>query len=151
MIHWKGGAHTQFEMSKPIGGSGQRTSLDDLDIIRKMAVRYGDDEIAYVLSKLGRRTGKDKPWNQDRVGTARRHHSIDGQKRTKVDPDILSLAQAAKYAGVSSATIKKLVSVGVLKRTICSLGPVGDPASRSRHTASQEHHRPTPSHREAAV
>lgn len=116
VVHWKGGTHTQFEMKKPVGATGQRTSLDDLDIIQKMAVRYGDDEIAYVLNKLGRRTGKGKPWNQDRVGTARRNHSIAGQKRTKPDPDILSQGQAAKYAGVSTGTIRKLVSADVLKK-----------------------------------
>jgi len=116
VVHWKGGTHTQFEMKKPVGASGQSTSLDDRDILRKMAVRYGDDEIAYVLNKLGRRTGKGKPWNQERVATARRNHSIAGQKRTPPDPDLLSQGQAAKYAGVSTATIRKLVAGGVLKR-----------------------------------
>jgi len=116
VVHWKGGTHTQFEMKKPVGASGQSTSLDDLDILRKMAVRYGDDEIAYVLNKLGRRTGKGKPWNQERVATARRNHSIAGQKRTTPHPDILSQGQAAKYAGVSTATIRKLVAGGVLNR-----------------------------------
>jgi DNA invertase Pin-like site-specific DNA recombinase len=115
VVHWKGGTHTQLEMQKPVGGSGQRTALDDLDIIRKMAVRYGDDEIAYVLNKLGRRTGKDKPWNQERVATARRNHSIAGQKRAKPDPTLLSQGQAAKYLGVSTATIRKLVARGALK------------------------------------
>ncbi len=116
VVHWKGGTHTQFEMKKPVGALGQRTALDDLEILRKMAVRYGDDEIAYVLNKLGRRTGKGKPWNQERVATARRNHSIAGQKRTTPDPDLLSQGQAAKYAGVSTATIRKLVAGGVLKR-----------------------------------
>ena len=116
VVHWKGGTHTPFEMKKPVGASGQRTALDDLEILRKMAVRYGDDEIAYVLNKLGRRTGKGKPWNQERVATARRNHSIAGQKRTTPDPDLLSQGQAAKYAGVSTATIRKLVAGGVLKR-----------------------------------
>jgi len=116
VIHWNGGTHTQFEMNKPIGASGQKTSLDDLDIIRKMAVRYGDDEIAYVLSKHGRRTGKGLPWNQDRVATARRNHSIAGPIRSRLDPELLSQGQAAAYLRVSTATIRKLVSSGVLLR-----------------------------------
>jgi hypothetical protein len=116
VVHWKGGTHTQFDMRKPVGGAGQKTSLDDLDIIRRMASRYGDDEIAYVLTKLGRRTGKGKPWNQDRVATARRTHSISGQHRTRPDPELLSMGQAAQHAGVSSYTIRKLVVAGVLKK-----------------------------------
>ncbi len=116
VVHWKGGVHTQFEMKKPVGATGMRTSLDDLDIIRRMAARYGDDEIAYVLNKLGRRTGKGKTWNQDRVGTARRNHAIPGQKRAAPDPEILSQGEAARYARVSPWTIKKLVAVGILKK-----------------------------------
>ena len=76
VIHWKGGTHTEFEMDKPRSGAGQKTSMDDLELIRRMAVRYGDDEIARVLNKLGRRTGKGKRWNEQRVRTTRRNYSI---------------------------------------------------------------------------
>ncbi len=116
VIHWKGGAHTRFEMDKPKAGVGQKTTDADLEIIRKMAVRYGDDEIANVLVKLGRRTGKGKRWNQQRVATARRNHGIPGQKRSKPDPEILSMGQAAKYCNVSPTTIKRLVSSGLLPK-----------------------------------
>jgi len=101
-------------MPRPQSGAGQKTSLEALEIIRKMAVRYGDDQIAAVLNRLGRRTGKGKRWNQNRVHTARRNHSICGQKRAIVDPDILSLGQAAKYCSVSQTTIKRLVECGKL-------------------------------------
>ena len=97
VIHWKGGSHTRFEMDRPRSGAGQKTSMEDLDVIRKMGVRYGDDEIARVLNKLGRKTGKGKRWNEQRVKTIRYRSSIPGQKRTKPDPDILTLQKAAKY------------------------------------------------------
>ena len=116
VIHWKGGSHTRFEMDRPRSGAGQKTSMEDLDVIRKMGVRYGDDEIARVLNKLGRKTGKGKRWNEQRVKTIRYRSSIPGQKRTKPDPDILTLQKAAKYCNVSQSTIKKLVSKGVLKK-----------------------------------
>jgi len=116
VIHWKGGTHTRFEMDKPKAGVGQKTTDEDLEIIRKMAIRYGDDEIAKVLVKLGRRKGKGKRWNQQRVATARRNHGIAGQKRSKPDPEILSMGQAAKYCDVSPTTIKRLVSSGLLNK-----------------------------------
>lgn len=116
IIHWKGGCHTDFEMEKPCSGVGQKTSLEDIEIIRRMGVRYGDDEIARVLNKLGRRTGKGKRWNEQRVKTVRYRYSISGQKRSKPDPDILSLGRAAKYCNVSQNAIKKLVTNGVLKK-----------------------------------
>ena len=44
VIHWKGGCHTQFQMEKPRSGVGQTTTIEDLELIRKMADRYEDDE-----------------------------------------------------------------------------------------------------------
>jgi DNA invertase Pin-like site-specific DNA recombinase len=58
IIHWKGGSHTTFEMDKPNARTASRTADADLDVIRKMAPRYGDDVIAGVLNKQGRPTWK---------------------------------------------------------------------------------------------
>ena len=46
--------------------------------------------------------------------TARRKHKIAGQKRAKVDPQILSLSAAAKHCRVSNKSIERLVERGVL-------------------------------------
>lgn len=113
-LHWAGGTHTALEMPKPRSGVGQATALEDLELIRRMAERYGDDEIARVLNKLGRRTGKGKRWSEERVATARRNHGIAGQRRATPDPDILSLGRAAKEFQVSDTTIKRLVASGLL-------------------------------------
>jgi hypothetical protein len=43
-----------------------------------MAERYGDGDIAAVLNRLGRRTGKGRRWSQIAVKTARRDHGIAG-------------------------------------------------------------------------
>src|ERR1035438_2528160 len=87
-----------------------------LEIIRRMAVRHGDDQIASVLNRLGHSTGKGKRWNQERVATARRDHSIPGQKRALPDPDRVSLSEAARVCGVSHRTIERLVEAGILNR-----------------------------------
>ena len=115
VIHWKGGTHSEFEMDKPRSGAGHRTSMESLEIIRRMAVRYGDDQIALVLNRLGQRTGKGKRWNEHRVKTARRNHSISGRKRATPDPEILSLGAAARHCQVSERTIQRLVASGLLK------------------------------------
>lgn len=114
IVHWTGGTHTQFEMAKPQSPFGRQTSIDALDVIRRMAVRYGDNQIAAVLNRLGLVTGKGKRWNQIRVATARRNHSIAGQSRPIPDPDVLNLSQAAKYCGVSNKTIERLVAGGLI-------------------------------------
>lgn len=114
IVHWKGGSHTAFEMEKASPKTVHRTADADLDVIRKMAPRYGDDAIARVLNKLGRRTGKGKPWSQFAVHTARRNHGIDGRASSLVDPNVLSLQAAARYTNTSDTTIKKLVDGGIL-------------------------------------
>jgi hypothetical protein len=54
-------------------------------------------------------------WNQTRVATARRNHSIAGQKRALPDPERVSLSQAARICGVSHRTIERLVETGLLE------------------------------------
>jgi DNA invertase Pin-like site-specific DNA recombinase len=114
-VHWKGGTHTQLTMERPRSATDCATSVDALDVIRRMAVRHGDDQIASVLNRLGYSTGKNKRWNQTRVATARRNHSIPGQRRALPDPDRVSLNEAARICRVSSKTIARLVEAGLLK------------------------------------
>jgi hypothetical protein len=115
-IHWKGGVHTQLDMERPLSAAETATPMEALDIIRRMAVRHGDDEIASVLNRRGYLTGKGKRWNQNRVATARQNHSIAGQKRALPDPDRVSLNEAARLCGVSHRTIERLADAGLLKR-----------------------------------
>jgi hypothetical protein len=116
IIHWKGGAHTQLTMERPRSATETATPVEALEIIRRMAVRHGDDQIASVLNRIGYSTGKGKRWNQTRVATARRNYSITGQKRALPDPDRVSLSEAARICGVSHRTIERLVEAGLLKR-----------------------------------
>ncbi|HMD97086.1 MAG TPA: recombinase family protein [Terriglobia bacterium] len=115
-LHWKGGTHTQLEMERPRSAVQTATPMEALEIIRRMAVRHGDDQIASVLNRLGHSTGKGKRWNQNRVATVRRNYSIDGQKRALPDPESVSLSEAARVCGVSHRTIEQLVEAGLVRR-----------------------------------
>lgn len=115
-IHWKGGAHTRVEIERPRSAIDSATPMEALEIIRRMAVRSGDDQIASVLNRLGYSTGKGKRWNQNRVATVRRNYSIAGQRRALPDPERVSLSEAARICEVSHNTIERLVEVGLLRR-----------------------------------
>src|SRR5260370_21576253 len=108
-IHWKGGVHTQLTMERPRSAAEIATPVEALEIIRRMAVRHGDDQIASVLNRLGHSTGKGQRWNQERVATARRNHSISGQKRALPNPDRVSLRESGRAWRVSHRTIQRLV------------------------------------------
>ncbi len=115
-LHWKGGVHTQLEMDRPRSATETATSIEALEIIRRMAIRHGDDQIASVLNRLSHSTGKGYRWNQNRVATARKNHSITGQKRALRDPERISLNEAARLCGVSHRSIERLVEAGLLNR-----------------------------------
>jgi len=118
IIHWKGGCHTEFQMEKPRSAVGKATDVEDIDLIRKMADRYEDGEIARVLNKMNRRTGKGLPWSQSRVADVRRKHGIaGGRPGHERGLKILSLAQAAKHCRVSDTTIRRLVEANLLPMT----------------------------------
>jgi hypothetical protein len=113
-VHWNGGVHTQLEMDRPRSATEMATPMEALEIIRRMAVRHGDDQIASVLNRLGYLTGKGKRWNQNRVATARKNYSISGQKRAIADPERISLNEAARLCNVSHRSIERLVQAGLL-------------------------------------
>jgi hypothetical protein len=113
-IHWKGGVHTLLEMNRPRSATETATPLEALEIIRRMAVRHGDDQIASVLNRLGYLTGKGNRWNQNRVATARKNYSIAGQKRALADPERISLSEAARLCGVNHRSIERLVEAGLV-------------------------------------
>ena len=118
VIHWKGGCHTEFHMEKPQSPVGKATDLEDVELIRKMAQRYDDGEIARVLNKLNRRTGKGLFWSQSRVADVRRKHGIAGGRAAdERGEEILSLAQAATHCHVSDTTIRRLVEAKLLPMT----------------------------------
>jgi DNA invertase Pin-like site-specific DNA recombinase len=114
-IHWKGGVHTQLEMERPRSATETSTPVEALEVIRRMAVRHGDDQIASVLNRLDYATGKGNRWNQNRVATARKNHSIAGQRRAVANPDRVSLNKAARVCGVSHRSIERLVEAGFLR------------------------------------
>src|SRR5690242_20056046 len=50
-IHWKGGVHTQLTIERPRSAVETATATEAVEIIRRVAVRNGDDQIASVLNR----------------------------------------------------------------------------------------------------
>ena len=114
VIHWQGGAHTRLETDRPTWRTAQVNAPEDVEIIRELAPRYSDDQIGRVLARMGRVTGKGHAWKRQAVKAARNKAGIAGGDHPKVDPDVLSASEAARQAGVSDTTIRRLVATGLL-------------------------------------
>jgi len=114
VIHWQGGKHSQINIPRPMPANiAHKTAEEDVDIIRKMSIRYNDSIIAAVLSKSGRKTGKGNRWTSTSVKSLRQKHKIQAPKKDALN-GILNLAQATKYCEVSNSTIMKMIEAGTL-------------------------------------
>ena len=79
VIHWKGGQHSELRVRKPkTGEHGCGTPEQALAIMRSMAGRWSDQDIAASLNRMGLSTGHGKTWTAHRVGDIRRVNGIHG-------------------------------------------------------------------------
>ncbi len=90
------------------------TPHEALAVMRSMAGRWSDQDIAASLNRMGLPTGQGKTWTAHRVGSLRRVHDIHGYRSAEKNGDWLTLRDAATRLGVSHHQVRKLIKAGVL-------------------------------------
>jgi DNA invertase Pin-like site-specific DNA recombinase len=114
-IHWKGGQHSELRVRKPqTGEHGCNTPEAALAVMRSMATRWSDEDIAASLNRMGMRTGQNKSWTAKRVSSLRRVHGIHAYRSAEKDGEWLTMLEAAKALGVTSHAIRRLIKGSVL-------------------------------------
>jgi hypothetical protein len=114
-IHWQGGQHSQLRIRKPrTGEHGCSTSDEALAVIRSMATRWSDQDIAASLNRMGIRTGQGKTWTAHRVSSIRRVRDIRAYRSAEKNGEWLTMFEAAKLLGVTSHAIRRLIKDRVL-------------------------------------
>ena len=119
-IIWQGGASTDVQMPLPASGQhGRTTSEDTLALIRRLAPRYDDTTIAQILGNQNRRTATGLPFRKAHVRELRAYHGIPGYQPPpenvtpgRNDAAVVSIGQAARQLGLSSATIYRWLRDG---------------------------------------
>jgi DNA invertase Pin-like site-specific DNA recombinase len=115
VIHWKGGQHSELRVRKPrTGEHGCSTPEQTLAVIRSMAGRWSDQDIAASLNRMGMPTGQGKTWTAHRVSSLRRVRGIHGYLSADKNGEWLTLRDAAAKLGVSHHQVRKLIKAGVL-------------------------------------
>jgi DNA invertase Pin-like site-specific DNA recombinase len=115
VIHWKGGQHSELRVRKPrTGEHGCSTPERALAVIRSMAGRWSDQDIAASLNRMGMPTGQGKTWTAHRVSSLRRVRGIHGYRSAEKNGEWLTLRDAAAKLGVSHHQIRKLIKAGIL-------------------------------------
>jgi len=117
LIHWAGGRHSELRVSKRATGQhGQSTGMEASAVIRQMAGKFGDGEIAATLNRLRLRTGAGNSWNGERVYGVRRQQGLPSAG-SNVENQTVTLQQAVERIGVSELSIRRLIEQKVLPAT----------------------------------
>jgi hypothetical protein len=117
MIHWTGGRHSELRVKKNLTGHHSRcTSLEAIEIIKRMAGRFPDHQIAATLNRLGLKTGSGNNWIEVRVRTARSYHQLPAYD-PKIRQNILTLEEASEQLAVSHKIVRRLIDSKVILAT----------------------------------
>jgi len=116
LINWAGGRHSELRVKK--GKSGKHrscTSLEAIDVIRKMAGNCPDQQIAATLNRLHIRTGANNAWNEHRVYSVRHHHGLPPFDPSQTSSnEFLTLEQAAQRLDLSPPSVRKMIELKIL-------------------------------------
>jgi excisionase family DNA binding protein len=114
-IHWRGGQHSELRVRKPrTGEHGCRTSEEALAVMRSMATRWSDRDIAASLNRMGMPTGQGKTWTAHRVSSVRRVNGIHAYRSAEKNGEWLTMSEAAAKLGVSHHRIRCLIKDRIL-------------------------------------
>jgi DNA invertase Pin-like site-specific DNA recombinase len=115
-ILWEGGAVTDHQVTLPKAGGHAATEPDTLELVRRLAKDYPDHQIAGILARQGRLTGAGKPFTAHRVRSLRHHRNIPTAEPRTPPPgtDAVTVAEAAKQLGVSTATVHRWLREGFI-------------------------------------
>jgi excisionase family DNA binding protein len=114
-IHWRGGQHSQLRIRKPRSGEhGCRTSDEALAVMRSMATRWSDADIAATLNRMGMPTGQGKTWTAHRVSSVRRVNGIHAYRSAEKSGEWLTMSEAAATLGVTHHRIRRLIKDSIL-------------------------------------
>ena len=76
-VHWQGGDHTALAVKKNKAGHHRWSAEPELDpMIQALARQLPDRDIASLLNRLGKVTGRQNGWTQSRVCTFRNQRNI---------------------------------------------------------------------------
>ena len=120
VLHWAGGQHSELRVRKFRTGQHRRVASEEaFDVVRRMASRWPDDQIAATLNRLGLLTGVGNTWNARRVYSIRRRLQLAAfdPMTTSSSKQTLTLTEAARELGVHESLVRRLLRDGLIRAT----------------------------------
>lgn len=118
LIHWIGGQHSESRIKKNATGKHSRcTSLEAIEIIRRMAGKFPDDQIAATLNRLGLKTGAGNTWREGNIRTVRSYHQLPACTAMQCLRSTLTMEEASMRLAVSHKIVRRLIEAGKIPAT----------------------------------
>jgi DNA invertase Pin-like site-specific DNA recombinase len=115
LIHWAGGRHSELRVQKSETGKHRNcTNLDAIEVIRKMAGQFPDEQIAATLNRLRLRTGVDNAWNESRVYSVRHRFQLPAFDADHCRRNEITLKEAAQRLNLSPPSVRKMIDEKIL-------------------------------------
>jgi hypothetical protein len=115
LLHWVGGRHSELRVAKRAPRRGRSTSVEAVAVVRQMAGRFSDEQIAATLNRMALRTGDGNTWNQKRVGALRYRLQLPAYDATR--ETLLTMDQVADRLGISATAVRRLLTRKILPGT----------------------------------
>jgi uncharacterized protein YndB with AHSA1/START domain len=117
-IVWKGGALTDRDVPRfPPGGRATATPLETIELVRTLAQEFDDAQIARILNRQGRRSGRGLAFTKEAVTSLRGKNRIPAAPKTPrgdAREGPFTLDDAADALGVTAATVRRWLREGLL-------------------------------------
>jgi DNA invertase Pin-like site-specific DNA recombinase len=114
ITHWAGGRHSELRVQKSAAGRSRRcTDPETIEVLRQMAGKFSDQQIAATLNRLGLRTGVGNGWNVSRVHSARCYYHLPYFTQNN-QPDQVTIQIAAQRLDVSQSIVRRMIEEKIL-------------------------------------
>lgn len=115
-IHWVGEQHSQLRLQRRRADRKARTQMEASQVLRAMAQRWSDREIALTLNRLLLKTPSGQRWTQVGVHSLRQQLGLPAYEPSLV-AGMVNLATAAARLGVTQHAVQRLLAQGLLRGT----------------------------------
>ena len=122
-IIWKGGAVIETVVYLPQIGRHSNTSSEVVELVRQLAAKFTDAQIARILIRQGHKTATGLPYNAHRVANLRWNFHIPCYKKpTDEQVKTFTAQEAAQVLQVSIPTIYNWIDAGFIKGEQITVG-----------------------------
>ncbi len=109
VIHWAGSRHSELRVKKFETGRSRRcTDPEAIEVLRQMAGKFSDRQIAATMNRLRLRTGVGNSWNEIRVRSARSYYQLPAFSQDEEAKEV-TVKVAAQRLNVSEWVVRRMI------------------------------------------